>query len=102
MKRIVVAIVVLGFNGAAFAQALQAPWRSPFTVAPNLSGISPFTAERNRQIREQELAAWAARHQRVSSAPERPVRESTTGRLEPADLPLDLEETHPGQRSEGQ
>jgi hypothetical protein len=61
MKRLIATALLLAFSTAAFAQALEPLWRSPFTPAPSLGGISPMTAENNRKAREQDQAAWAAR-----------------------------------------
>jgi hypothetical protein len=61
MKRTLATALLLTFSTAALAQAPEPLWRSPFTPAPSLSGVSPMTAESNRKAREQDQAAWAAR-----------------------------------------
>ncbi len=76
MKRITATTFLLAVSTLAVAQAPESPWRSPFTAAPSLSGVSPLTAEKNRQIREQESAAWAAAHRKVSSGQDRPATAS--------------------------
>lgn len=61
MKRIIASLLVVAFSTAAFAQAPENRWRSPFTAAPALGGVSPLDAERNHKAMEQDQAAWAAR-----------------------------------------
>lgn len=61
MKRIVATLLVLAFSTAAFAQAPENRWRSPFTAAPGQTGISPLDAERNHKAMEQDQGTWAAR-----------------------------------------
>jgi hypothetical protein len=73
MKRLIATTFLLALGTAALAQAPESPWRSPFTAAPSLSGVSPLNAEKNRQVREQELAAWKAAHLRVAATPDRPA-----------------------------
>lgn len=63
MKNIVATVLVLSFATSAFAQAPEPRWRSPFTAAPSLGGVSPLDAERNHKAMEQDQAAWAARRQ---------------------------------------
>ena len=61
MKRILASLLVLAFSTAAFAQAPENRWRSPFTAAPSLGGVSPLDAERNHKAMEQDQATWASR-----------------------------------------
>jgi hypothetical protein len=63
MKRIFASLLLVAFSTAAFAQAPESRWRSPFTSAPALGGVSPLDAERNRKAMEQDQATWAARRQ---------------------------------------
>ena len=67
MKRTLATLLILGFSTAAFAQAPESPWRSPFTSAPALGGVSPLTAERNHKAMVQDQAAWAARRQATTA-----------------------------------
>jgi hypothetical protein len=67
MKRVITGLVVLAFSTAALAQAPENRWRSPFTGAPALGGVSPLDAERNHKAMVQDQAAWAARRQAVAA-----------------------------------
>src|SRR5574341_1241963 len=68
MKRIVASLLFLAFSTAAFSQAPENRWRSPFTSAPALGGVSPLDAERNHKAMEQDQAAWAARRSATKAA----------------------------------
>ena len=68
MKRLTTTLLVLAFSTAALAQAPENRWRSPFTGAPALGGVSPLDAERNHKAMVQDQAAWAARGQAVTAA----------------------------------
>lgn len=81
MKRILATLLVLSFSTAAFAQAPENRWRSPFTAAPALGGISPLDAERNHKAMEQDQAAWAAR--RADTAVARSTRAPAAGERPP-------------------
>jgi hypothetical protein len=59
MKSAFASLLVLAFSTPAFAQAPESPWRSPFTPAPALGGVSPLSAERNHKAMAQDQAAWA-------------------------------------------
>jgi hypothetical protein len=81
MKRILATTLFLAFSTGALAQAPESPWRSPFTAAPSLSGVSPLNTEKNRQAREQDLAAWrAARGNKVAARPDRTATAATADR----------------------
>lgn len=68
MKRIIASLLFLAFSTAAFAQAPENRWRSPFTAAPALGGVSPLDAERNHKAMERDQAAWAARRSATNTA----------------------------------
>ena len=61
MKRSLATLFALAFSTAVLAQAPENHWRSPFTAAPALGGVSPLNAERNHKAMEQDQSAWAAR-----------------------------------------
>ncbi len=67
MKRIVATLLVLAFSTAGFAQAPDNRWRSPFTPAPALGGVSPLDAERNHKAMVQDQDRWAARQPTVKA-----------------------------------
>ena len=68
MKRLATTLIVLAFSTAALAQAPENRWRSPFTGAPSLGGVSPLDAEKNHKAMTQDQAAWAARGHAVTAA----------------------------------
>jgi len=85
MKRILATTLFLAVSTAALAQAPESPWRSPFTAAPSLSGVSPLNTDKNRQVREQELAAWRAAHgNKVAARPDRTATAATAELSRPA------------------
>ena len=68
MKNVITTLLVVAFSTTALAQAPENRWRSPFTGAPALGGVSPLDAERNHKAMAQDQAAWAARGQAVTAA----------------------------------
>jgi hypothetical protein len=85
MKRILATSLFLAVSSAAFAQAPEPVWRSPVGPGLGLGGTTPYTAEKNRQLREQDLAAWHAKHPKVATQPQadRPAVVSFDGRYKP-------------------
>ena len=68
MKRIVTSPLLLSSSTAAFARAPENRWRSPFTSAPTMAGLTPLHGERNQQSMEHDQAAPAARRSATKAA----------------------------------
>ena len=62
MKRILVTAVLLAISTAVFADPIK--WRSPYTSAPALGGVSPLDAAKNARAMHQDLGAWHAGNHR--------------------------------------
>ncbi len=62
MNRIIVAAIALAFTGAAFAQAPQNKWRSPFTSAPGGTPLSKLDEEKQAPVQRAEMIAWSEKH----------------------------------------